>query len=280
MTEAPSDREQVVPVCPRHPDRESYVRCQRCERPTCPECQRVAPVGVQCVDCVRDAARSAPRTRTAFGGRSTDGRPLVTWTIIALCVVANVLQRVPVVGDRVTEAYAFVPALVLSEPWRLVTSAFLHDSRSLLPFHLLLNMYVLWLLGPVLERALGRGRFVALYLVSAVGGGVGFELLASPFGAMVGASGAVFGLFAVMVLVQRRMGMDSGGLFAVLAINLVFGFVVPGIAWQGHLGGLVAGALGGFAVVRGPRGRRSWVQWVLLAALAAALLVLALVARP
>lgn len=254
------------------------MRCQRCERPTCPECQRVAPVGVQCVDCVRDAARSTPRTRTAFGGRPTDGRPLVTWAIVGLCVVGNVLQRLPGVGNRVTEAYAFVPALVVSEPWRLVTSAFLHDARSVLPFHLALNMYVLWMLGPYLERALGRARFIALYLVSAVGGGVGFELLASPFGLMVGASGAVFGLFAAVVLVQRRMGMDSGPLLAVLALNLAFGFVVPGIAWQGHLGGLVAGALGGLAIVRGPRGRRAWVQWCLLGALAAALLVVAFLA--
>ena len=279
MTEAQGQREQVVPVCPRHPDRESYVRCQRCERPTCPECQRVAPVGIQCVDCVRDAARTAPRTRTAFGGRPTDGRPLVTWAIIGLCVLGNVLQRLPGAGEGLTNAGAFVPFLVPTEPWRLVTSAFLHDSQSLLPFHLALNMYVLWMVGPPLERVLGRGRFVALYVISAIGGAVGFELLA-PSGAMVGASGAVFGLFAVMVLVQRRMGFDLGPLFAVLGINLVIGFVFPGIAWQGHLGGLVAGALGGLAVVRGPRGRQAWVQWCLLAALAAVLLAVAFVASP
>lgn len=270
MTEAGSRAERDVPVCPRHTDRESYVRCQRCERPTCPECQRVAPVGIQCVDCVRDGARTTPSYRTAFGGRATDGRPVVTIAIIVACVVGNVVQRIPVVGDRVTDALAFVPAEVLSEPWRLVTVAFVHDSTSFLPFHLALNMYALWILGPYLEHQLGRARFVALYAISAIGGSVGFELLTSDLsgsGGMVGASGAVFGLFASVVLIQRRLGLSSGPLIGLLGINLVFGFVFPGIAWQGHLGGLVVGGLCGLVLAYAPRRNRSWVQWSLLASI-------------
>jgi len=276
--------DQVVPVCPRHPDRESYVRCQRCERPTCPECQRVAPVGIQCVDCVREGARTAPRTRTTFGGRTAaDGRPLVTWAIIAICVVGNVLQRLPRVGDEVTQAFAFIPAIVLDEPWRLVTVAFMHDSSSLLPFHLALNMYAMWILGPYLEHVLGRARFAALFAISAVGGSVGFELLVSDFvdpvfgppNSMVGASGAVFGLFGALVLVQRHLGMSSGPLLGLLGINLVFGFIYPGIAWQGHLGGLVTGVACGLALVYAPRQRRSLVQWGLLAAITAGVLAAA-----
>src|SRR6476660_8341874 len=93
-----------LPVCPRHPARESYVRCQRCERPTCPECQRPAAVGIQCVDCVREAARSTPSARTVFGGRATDGTPVVTYTIIAICAVAYLAQRA---NSSVTQNFAF-----------------------------------------------------------------------------------------------------------------------------------------------------------------------------
>ena len=281
MTDPGSTPGQVVPVCPRHPDRESYVRCQRCERPTCPECQRVAPVGVQCVDCVREGAKTTPRTRTTFGGRTaTDGRPLVTWTIITLCVVGNVLQRLPVVGEQITRAFAFVPALVLEEPWRLVTVALMHDANSFLPFHLLLNMYALYILGPYLEHQLGRARFLAVFVISAIGGSVGFELLVpdldGPYlSIMVGASGAVFGLFATVILVQRRMGLDSSPLLVLLGINVVFGFLFPNIAWQGHLGGLVAGALCALVMIYGPRRERAWVQWVGLAGVTALLLAAA-----
>src|SRR6187455_8320 len=84
----------VPPVCPRHPDRESYVRCQRCGRPTCPECQRPAAVGIQCVDCVAEGARSVRQVRTVFGGAVTDGRPVATMTIIGICLVVFVLQQV------------------------------------------------------------------------------------------------------------------------------------------------------------------------------------------
>jgi hypothetical protein len=81
-----------APVCPRHPERESYVRCQRCERPVCPECQRPAAVGIQCVDCVREHSRSQPQVRSTFGGRVHGGRPVVTLTLIGACVLAYLLQ--------------------------------------------------------------------------------------------------------------------------------------------------------------------------------------------
>lgn len=279
MTEAGSRVERAVPVCPRHPDRESYVRCQRCERPTCPQCQRVAAVGIQCVDCVREGARSTPRTRTSFGGRTTDGRPYATWGIIALCVLGNLIQRVPVLGQQFTRAFAFVPADVLTEPWRLVTVSFLHDD-SLLPLHLALNMYALYIIGPYLEHQLGRARFLALFVISTIGGSVGFELLVPDvdptygyLNTMVGASGAVFGLFGALVLIQRRLGMSSTPLLGLLGVNLVFGFVVPNIAWQGHLGGLVVGVVCGLVLVHAPRRNRSWVQWCLLVSVT--LLVLA-----
>jgi membrane associated rhomboid family serine protease len=245
------------PVCPRHPDRVSYVRCQRCGRPTCPECQRPAAVGIQCVDCVREAARQTPAARTALGGRVRDGRPVVTLTIIGLCVVSYLLQRA-VPGW--TQQWAFAPFAGAAEPWRFLTAAFLHSPRSII--HIAFNMYALWLVGPYLEQALGRWRFVALYLLAAVGGQVGVTLLASPtleggwFTPVVGASGAVFGLFGAVLVVLRRLGRDARQIVVFLAINAVIGFLLPGIAWQAHLGGLVTGLALGAAYAYAPRERR------------------------
>lgn len=258
MTEAGSREALPVPVCPRHPDRESYVRCQRCERPACAECQRDAAVGIQCVDCVREASRSAPQARTTFGGRLGDGRPIVTFTLIGACVAMFVLQ---LASTEVTNALAFAPSFAADEPWRFVTTAFLH-SPSLF-FHILLNMYALWLLGPYLESLFGRARFAALYLIAAVGGSVGFLLLddplTPPFGT-VGASGAVFGLFGALVVVQRKLGRDLGQILVLIAINTVLGFIIPNIAWQAHLGGLVTGVGVAAVLAYAPRNRRTAAQ--------------------
>lgn len=276
-TSAPPTAE---PVCPRHPDRVSYVRCQRCERPTCPDCQRPASVGVQCVDCVREQAAQHPSARTTFGGRVGDGRPVVTQALIAACVVAFVLQMVP--GLDITQRFAFAPVKAEGEPWRFVTSAFLHQT-GFLP-HILFNMLILWQLGPMLERQLGRLRFLALYLLSAIGGSVGYLLLADPtdlqswYSAVVGASGAVFGLVGALVLVNRHLGLESRGLIGLVAINAIIGFV-PGlnIAWQSHLGGLVTGALVAGVLIYAPRARRSLVQSTGLVGLLVVLVSLALV---
>ena len=243
---------QAEPFCPRHPDRVAYVRCQRCGRPTCPECQRPAAVGIQCVDCVREGQKSMRMPRTQFGAKVTqDGRPVVTLTIIGICVVVWLLQQV---APRLTDQLAFVPVLGASEPWRFMTSAFAHSPGQLL--HILFNMYALWILGQYLEPMLGRFRFGALYLISALGGSVGYLLLASPpappltqnalassgwVTQMVGASGAVFGLFGALIVLNRHLGRSSSPIFVVLGINAVLGFVVPGIAWQAHLGGLLTG---------------------------------------
>jgi membrane associated rhomboid family serine protease len=263
LTKHPApDATAAEPVCPRHPDRVSYVRCQRCERPTCPECQRQAAVGVQCIDCVRDQARATRPVRTPFGGRPTDGRPLVTYSIIGLCVAVFLLQQVPTLN--ITNDLAFVPGLAAHEPWRFVTTAFLHAPNFLL--HIAFNMVALWQVGPALEHLLGRARFVALYLISAVGGSVGFLLLADPtnpfswYAPVVGASGAVFGLFGATVLVLRKLRLDTRPLVGVIVINAVLGFVISGIAWQAHLGGLVAGTAVTAVLVHAPSRRRAVAQ--------------------
>lgn len=265
------------PVCPRHPDRESYVRCQRCERPACPQCQRPAAVGFQCVDCVRAQSRSTRPARTAFGGVTVPGGPpRVTQGIIAVCVVLWVLQLVG--GDRVTSDFVYAPVVTLAEPWRLVTAAFLHSPST--PLHILFNMYALWLTGPYLEALLGRVRFLALYLICALGGSIGYLVLVSPhsdgwFAGTVGASGAVFGLFGAFFVVQRRMNRDAGQIVAVVAINFVIGFLVPNIAWQAHLGGLVTGVIAAIALVYAPTDRRTWLQAAGLAGVVALLAVVA-----
>lgn len=264
------------PVCPRHPHRESYVRCQRCDRPVCPECQRPAAVGVQCVDCVREQARGVREARTTFGGRPVDGRPVVTLTLVAASVLAYLAQQaVPGFSGR----FAFYPVLAATEPWRFLTAAFLHSPSWVL--HIVFNMYALWLLGPYLESLLGRLRFAVLYLVAALGGSVGYLLFASPLTdswvtPVVGASGAVFGLFGALVVVQRRLGRRLGQIAVVLGINAVLGFVVPGIAWQAHLGGLVTGAALAAAFAYAPRARRTAVQVAGTVGVTSAVVLLAL----
>lgn len=253
-----------IPVCPRHPDRPAYVRCQRCGRPACPDCQRAAAVGFQCVDCVNEAQRSTPQVRSTYGGAVAAGRPLATLGIIAACVLLYVLQWV-VPNDWVYQNFAFAtvyatPEYGAFEPWRMLTSAFLHSQGFVL--HILLNMYMLWIFGQALEPLLGRVRFLVVYLLSAVGGSVGYFLLTpgyipgQPLSGVVGASGAIFGLFGAMLVVQRHRGGDTKQLWVLIAINGVIGFVVPQIAWQAHLGGLITGALCAAAIAYAPRGRR------------------------
>ncbi|WP_454084502.1 rhomboid family intramembrane serine protease [Georgenia sp. Marseille-Q6866] len=261
----------AAPACPRHPDRVSYVRCQRCNRPVCPECQRPAPVGVQCVDCVARAQAALPARRTVFGGRVREGRPVVTITIIALCVLAYVVLR----AADARASLVFVPFAGESEPYRFLSAAFLHGGF----LHLAVNMYALWIVGSVLEPALGRWRFAALYLVSAVAGSVGVLLFASPYEIewitpVVGASGAVFGLFGAVGLAMRRLGRDTTQILVLIVINTVIGFTIPNIAWQAHLGGLVVGAALAAAYVYAPRKRQtatSVVATVLVAAVVVAL---------
>lgn len=242
-----------APVCPRHPDRVSYVRCQRCGRPACTECQRTATVGVHCVDCAREQARTARPARTTFGGRARGGDPVVTITIIAICTVIEVLRYLaPTVYEAIFVELIFSPAYGLVEPYRFLTSTFLHGGV----IHLAFNMYALYLVGGQLERMLGRGRYIALYLLSAVGGSVGYLAIVGPdaVGA-VGASGGVFGLFAAYAVFIRRLGRDNRQILAVIGINLVLGFVISNVAWQAHVGGMVVGGVVALIFARIPVNR-------------------------
>lgn len=276
---APSPAPTGPPVCPRHPDRVSYVRCQRCERPTCPECQRPAAVGIHCVDCVREATRQTPQQRTVFGAPIRAGGPVVTYTILALTVVSYLLQLF--LGDAWEEALIFWPAGAEDEPYRFVTSALLHSTGGTFGLtHILFNMYALWLIGPVLERAFGRLRFAALYVLSVVGGHVLALVVASPYElswvtGVIGASGGIFGLFGALLVAQRRVRGDLRGITALLVLNLVITFVVPGISWEGHLGGLITGTALGAVYAYAPKERRTLLHAAGAVAVAVALVLLA-----
>lgn len=266
--------------CYRHPDRQSYILCQRCGRTICPDCQTQAPVGVICPECMREQRASAPRTTPAVLTRvrsaASRGAPVVTYALIGITLAVFVLQLVPGLALTPRLWYAGVYSIPGNfEPWRMLTSVFVHSTALI--FHVLLNMYTLWIFGQLLEGLLGRGRFLALYLIAGLGGAVGVLWLGDPGTAVVGASGAIFGLMGAFLVIQRRRGGDTTQLFVLLAINLVIGFV-PGfnISWQAHLGGLVVGALVGLVYVETRKRSQQGLQLWLLGALIAALVVLSL----
>ncbi|MCP2625153.1 rhomboid family intramembrane serine protease [Mycolicibacterium smegmatis] len=245
-----------VPTCYRHPDRPTYVSCTRCHRFICPECMRAAAVGHQCVDCVNAAARTVPDPRTQFGGKVREGAPVLTYTLIAVNVLMFVLQIAG--GDLESRLTLWPPALALhDEYYRLVTSMFLHYGAM----HLLFNMWALYVVGPPLEKWLGLTRFGVLYALSGLGGSVLVYMLSPLNSATAGASGAIFGLFGAIFVVARHLNLDVRAIGVIVVINLVFTFVGPAlgtaISWQGHIGGLVTGALVASAFVYAPRERRT-----------------------
>ena len=263
---APSGGEQDPwQPCTRHPDRLTAVHCQRCERPMCPDCSRSAAVGMQCVDCVVNAANSARlgmnksqrfwgNSGSSWSNNSGNSRGSLlsgigngilvgapaTAAIFVICVVVYLLQFVL----PLTSYGAYQVVAAYSQPWRFITAGFLHGSFM----HLAMNMMVLVLVGASVERALGTTRYVVLYLLSVVGGGVGYVLWSlvessAVYEVSLGASGAGFGLFAAVYILQRRFGANMTSITVLLLVNIVFSFTVPGIAWQAHLGGLATGAL-------------------------------------
>jgi membrane associated rhomboid family serine protease len=286
MTHPPAN---VVPVCYRHPERETYVRCTRCDRPICPNCMNEASVGFQCPDCVREGARTQRPARTAFGGGRSGTEGTVTITLIVINVLAFVVTLISA-GRNAAEGVgggglggllggvtplhqwgALVPyfaekgtgirlagASVADGEWyRLFTAMFLHFGV----LHLLMNMWALWVLGRPLEAALGRVRFLALYLLCGLGGSVLAFVLGSPNVPSAGASGAVFGMFSALIIVLRKMRLSVASIIPVLVFNLVITFSFSGyISWQAHVGGLITGGIVAAGLAYAPPKQRNVVQ--------------------
>jgi len=259
--------------------------CQRCRRPICPDCMIPASVGFQCPECVRDGARTvAPRTE--FGGRALmSGAGAVTKVLIAVNLVMYGLQYL--LGSRLTDALAMLPGPAImsdgslggvasGEFWRLLTAAFLHAGL----LHIGVNMFSLYQIGPALERQLGRSRFIAVYLISALGSSVAVYFFSPSNQLVVGASGAVFGIFGAAIVLWHKLGQDIRPAFVVLAINVVINFVGRSIlSWQGHVGGILTGVLLAVAIgyMPGKGTSRRRYQWIAMGAVSAVLVLLVIV---
>jgi membrane associated rhomboid family serine protease len=283
--------EPTAPSCYRHTERETWIRCQRCERPICPDCMTPASVGFQCPECVKEGARSTRQGRTAYGGvrPATAGR--VTLTLIALNVLVFILVRatgggtgtalpelalIPVGDVYLVDGRAtLVDGVAEGAWWQLVTATFTHVEL----WHIGFNMLALYILGPQLEMVLGRSRFLALYLLSGLTGSAFVYWLAEERSVTVGASGAIFGLMAALLIVAVKVRGDVQALLTLVAVNVVITVLGAGfISWQGHLGGFVGGlALAMVLVYAPPTSRTAWQ----LAGLSAVgvLLAVAVVAR-
>jgi membrane associated rhomboid family serine protease len=239
---------------------------------------RGASVGFQCPECVAEGNKTVRQAQATFGGRAVTV-PRVTWTLIVINVLAYLAETVSpawVLDNFEMHAYY----VYYGEWWRLITGAFLHQSLSDGPFaltHILFNMWALYAIGPELERRLGHARFLALYMLAALGGSVAVYL----FGiSAVGASGAIFGMFGALFVLAKKLGFDVRGVLWLIGINALITVVVPNVSWQGHLGGLIAGTLVAVILAFAPSKNRSAIQWGGCVALAAVLVALVVLLPP
>lgn len=244
-------------TCYRHPSRETGVSCSNCGRPICPDCMTTTSVGMRCPECARE--RTQVKTL-----RNIARRPEVTLALIAINVVAFLAEGSVTLSAQPTGKVYEEGALLGSlrgfpdlgvahgQWWRIISSGFLHESI----IHIGFNMYVLYILGQMLEPALGRLKFATVYGVSLLTGSFG-ALLVTPHSVTVGASGAVFGLMgaAALEMRARQIPIMQSGVGGLILINLVISFTLPGISWGGHLGGLIGGALAALVIQLGARYR-------------------------
>ena len=277
------NRQQNLPACARHPDRPTGLRCVRCDRPACPDCLREASVGYQCVDCVNEGSKSVRVPRTIGGARTSRSRSLtVVPALIAVNVAAfaaTAIQAGSIVENERSTIFVdgtLVPAFVSAgEWWRLITSGFLHFGNygGFGPVHLLFNMFALWVIGRDLEVALGRGRFLAVYLLALLGGSTAVMLFGDAGGGVAGASGAVYGLFGGIAVVVFKARLNPTPVLSLIAINIILSVTLPGISLLGHVGGLVAGALATAAMVYAPPARKNQIQLAACVALTLVMIV-------
>jgi membrane associated rhomboid family serine protease len=278
-----------APVCYRHTNRETYIRCTRCDRPICPDCMVPASVGHQCPECVALGRRSQRQVRTAFGGTRSGARGYATVSLIVANVLLFIgsiasspnkgaaigggagagmlgsptplldkLSVIGLVGNRAGDVFTY--GVAQGEYYRLITAMFMHYGV----LHIALNMWALWVLGRPLEAMFGPGRFIAIYLVCGLGGNVAAYVF-SPGAESAGASTALFGLFGVFFFVLRKLNLSVSTLVPVLVINVVITFMASQyISVAGHIGGLVTGGVIGFLFAKIPQRNRNALQAAVL----------------
>ena len=242
-------------TCYRHPSRETRVACSNCGRPICPDCMTTSPVGMRCPECAK--ARTPVRTmQTIAAGGIEATRALIAVNVVAFLASGSFSVSGNPAGDTVL-AHGQLAAYELSlhhEYWRLVTAGFLHQNL----LHIGFNMYLLYVLGQLLEPALGRVTFLTIYFVALLAGSCGSVIGVGAAGATIGASGAVFGLMGAAVVEMRARGIDpmQSGIPALIAINLLISVVFAGkISIGGHIGGLIGGVLAAFVINAADRRR-------------------------
>ena len=227
----------IEPVCYNHSNEVTYVRCSRCEKYICVKCMNPASIGYQCPDCAGNVTKIInPIQQRRF--IPTRQKAKITKFLTISLVIVYALQSL--LGDILIANFAlFAPSVSQGKWWLLITAGFLHGSI----LHLFFNAYILWVVGGQLESIVGSIRFGIIYLVSLLGGSIASYLF-SPFGTYsVGASGAIFGLMGAMLVVGRKIRIDISQITTLVILNVVLGFVISGIDWRAHLGGLFAGAL-------------------------------------
>jgi len=270
---------------------------------------REASVGYQCPSCVNEGRKSTRSGRTAYGGLVSHTPGVVSWTLIGINVVVwAVIEATGRYGSTVLQHFGlmpggscasisnpnasyphattqqaceqltrgdghWLPGVAHGAPWELITNIFTHVEI----LHIAFNMYALWVLGPQLEQVLGRARFIALYLVAGLAGSVCVLWFSAPDVVTVGASGAIFGLMAGLLVIGHKVGADLTTLWIWVAINAFLTFRVPDISWQGHVGGFIGGGIVAFALAYAPRERRGLVQGASIAGLVVLLGVAAVV---
>lgn len=237
-------------ACFRHPKRDAGRRCTRCGRPACSECLVQASVGSHCVECAK-AARPSVATRARFWNARQPA--MVSVVLIAINVaifILGVALDPESIGGRITDLhidFALIESdrngvigVAQGEWYRLITSGFLHYGI----IHVAFNMYLLFVLGQMLEPSIGRVRFLLVYVASLLGGSAG-ALLVSPGALSAGASGAVFGLMALAFVGTYLHGGNpfQTQIGTLLVLNLVITFLWSNISVGGHLGGAAAGAI-------------------------------------
>jgi membrane associated rhomboid family serine protease len=260
----PSAAGTATQTCYRHPNRVTGVSCSSCGRPICPDCMTPTPVGMRCPECAKQ------RTKV-HNMRSVRSDPRVTVGIIIVCVAAMLASGsigFGSAGGRLTRDFALwgPPIANNGEYWRLITGGFLHANL----IHIFFNMYLLWILGQMLEPMLGSARFAALYFTALLWGSFG-ALLVTPNTPTVGASGAVFGLMGAAAVELRARGVNpfKTDIGMLIIFNLGLSFVLSGISIGGHIGGLIGGALAGMALGYADRHRSRWMGYAACAVLAA-----------